>query len=271
MVTISLVGGALEFRAPYDQQMVAELKLRIPASDRRWDGTRKSWLVSPNQGHMLQEISKRYFGMQPALPAMPTAAASVQTRLLEVRYLGRTKPHGSEETAYAWVDNGWRAVFTKAALQEWFGVSSRPGESATLYQVLGLKQDAAPADIKGAWKRLVRQWHPDTCREPDAAGQFRAIKDAYDVLSNEGNRARYDAGLKLQALVGPMGDGVAVAGVLEWVPPLRCGWIMGEGTDKVSGFYVTRIVGWQDITRADGCTLVSSWPNGAEKPVEVWI
>jgi hypothetical protein len=277
-VSIEAVDGMLAFRTPYNPMLVDTLKMNVPATDRKWDKVGKVWLIDPAHGRRLQDLAEDFYGTRPALPVMNTGAATMTMRILEVRYLGRVKQRGGDdESAFAWVDRGWNAVFPKAPLQAWFGAESRPGEAATLYQMLGLKRNAAAPDIKAAWKRLARQWHPDTCREPDAASQFRAIKEAYEILGDSGKRARYDAGLALEAALRQQmtGDNSAeLANVLviqEWAPPLRCGYVLASGVAKLGRFVVGEILEWADITRNDGAVLVSSWPNGADKFTEEWI
>ena len=277
-VSIEAVDGMLAFRTPYNPMLVDTLKLNVPATDRKWDKVGKVWLIDPAHGRRLQDLAEDFYGTRPALPVMNTGALAVAMRILEVRYLGRVKQRGGDdESAFAWVDRGWNAVFPKAPLQAWFGAESRPGEAATLYSVLGLKREAAALDVKAAWKRLARQWHPDTCREPDAVGQFRAIKEAYDELSDAGKRARYDAGLALEASLRRQVDEygsatlVEALAVQEWAPPLRCGYVLANGVAKLGRFVVSEILDWKDITRDDGAVLVSSWPNGADMFTEAWI
>jgi curved DNA-binding protein CbpA len=61
------------------------------------------------------------------------------------------------------------------------------------YQVLGLGPDASGADIARAYRRLARGVHPDARPgDPAAAGQFRALTDAYGLLSDPGRRAAWD-------------------------------------------------------------------------------
>lgn len=277
-VSITVVDGMLAFRTPYNPMLVDTLKLAVPATDRKWDKIGKVWLVDPAHGRRLQDLAEDFYGTRPALPPMNTGAATVSIRILEVRYLGRVKQRGGDdESAFAWVDNGWNAVFPKAPLQAWFGSESRPGEAATLYSVLGLKREAAALDVKAAWKRLARQWHPDTCREPDAANQFRAIKEAYEILGDAGKRARYDAGLALEASLRRQmseygsAELATVLAMQEWAPPLRCGYVLANGVAKLGRFIVAEILDWQDITRDDGAVLVTSWPNGADMFTEAWI
>ena len=61
------------------------------------------------------------------------------------------------------------------------------------YEVLGLDREASDADIKGAYRKLALQYHPD--RNPgDAAAEesFKEASEAYEVLSDADKRARYD-------------------------------------------------------------------------------
>lgn len=60
------------------------------------------------------------------------------------------------------------------------------------YEILGVGKSASPQDIKKAFRRLARQNHPDVNRSPDAAEKFKEINEAYEVLSDENKRARYD-------------------------------------------------------------------------------
>lgn len=61
------------------------------------------------------------------------------------------------------------------------------------YQVLGVARDASADDIKKAYRRLARQYHPDVSKEPDAAARMSEINEANTVLSDPERRAAYDA------------------------------------------------------------------------------
>jgi len=60
------------------------------------------------------------------------------------------------------------------------------------YEVLGVGKDASDEDMKKAYRKLARQYHPDVNKAPDAEAKFKEVKEAYDVLSDEGKRETYD-------------------------------------------------------------------------------
>ncbi len=60
------------------------------------------------------------------------------------------------------------------------------------YDVLGVGRDANDDQIKSAFRRLARQYHPDVNKAPDAEEKFKEINEAYGVLSDADKRARYD-------------------------------------------------------------------------------
>lgn len=60
------------------------------------------------------------------------------------------------------------------------------------YETLGVPKGANGDEIKSAFRRLARQYHPDVSQEPDAEERFKEINEAYAVLSDEEKRAAYD-------------------------------------------------------------------------------
>ncbi|PPQ90407.1 hypothetical protein CVT25_014925 [Psilocybe cyanescens] len=60
------------------------------------------------------------------------------------------------------------------------------------YDVLGVKPDATPAEIKKTYFALARKYHPDTNKDKGARDKFVEIQDAYDILKDEKKRQSYD-------------------------------------------------------------------------------
>ena len=60
------------------------------------------------------------------------------------------------------------------------------------YALLGVSHDATTAQIKSAYRKLAKQYHPDVNDSPDAAEKFREITEAYDTLTDPDRRRRYD-------------------------------------------------------------------------------
>ena len=77
------------------------------------------------------------------------------------------------------------------------------------YEVLGVSKTASEDEIKKAYRKLAKQYHPDVNKAPDAEEKFKEINEAYEVLSDQSKRATYDqfghAGLDGSAGAGGFG------------------------------------------------------------------
>lgn len=60
------------------------------------------------------------------------------------------------------------------------------------YKTLGLQRSASPEDIKRAYRKLARKYHPDVSKEPDAEARFKEVAEAYSVLKDAEKRVAYD-------------------------------------------------------------------------------
>jgi len=60
------------------------------------------------------------------------------------------------------------------------------------YKILGLERSANADQIKTAYRRLARKYHPDVSKEPDAEARFKEMQEAYEVLRDPEKRAAYD-------------------------------------------------------------------------------
>lgn len=81
--------------------------------------------------------------------------------------------------------------------------AAAPATTDDYYSRLGIQRSASQQDIKAAFRQLALKVHPDVSDHPEAEQQFRAIAEAYDVLSDAESRQLYDAhgpeGLKSQS------------------------------------------------------------------------
>ena len=90
-----------------------------------------------------------------------------------------------------------------------------PTATKDFYKVLGVAENASAAEIKKAYRKLAKQYHPDANPNDNAAAErFKEISEAYSVLSDEPKRKQYDEMRKYGAFGGMTGAraGVDVGG-----------------------------------------------------------
>lgn len=267
--SLTLSGNNLVVKTPYDAGFVQALKALVPATQRKFDPGAKAWLVDPGQGQTVSSLIGQYFGEMCLIPSQIQTKPQIRTDILDVRYIGACKDRGSERSAFGFMGGEWSVIFPEDVLRSWFlDTTTNHTGVTTLYSLLGISKQADQDQIKSGYRRMARQWHPDVCKEPDAAEKFQKINNAYEILRDQNKRARYDAGLVFEATLSRSFD-PAVSNDL-YRAPLRCGLILATGHDVLGRFVVEKILSWDDIVNPAGQTLISSWPMGATRPLEVW-
>jgi len=275
LASVRIENNAYVVQFPYDPMAVNALKMAIPSTARSWDNARKCWIISGDY----KKQAENSLGM--SFPDIQKQPAVRVVKLLTVHYLGQCKERApGDVSAMGLLNTGaWGAIFPVDVLTAWF---ENPGEVAvpagvlTLYGVLATKNNATDDEIKSAYRRVAKQWHPDINHDPQASEMFLRIKNAYDILSDRKKRSRYDAGLALEATIDKnfdKGSSFRLDSVQDTIyrSPLTCGHILAEGTDSLGRFVVSKILGWEDITRADGKTLVTHWAMGDKNHTESWV
>lgn len=271
-VSLSPVAGGLALYSPYNAGFVMSFKALVPPSGRKWDATTKRWIIATQYGQAVADLCAQFYGVVVQAPTV-AAVPALESRLLRIHYIGACKDRGNGEvSAFALVDGQWSVIFPEAALREWFMDAAAPGSVSTLFSVLAIPPAATPEEIKRAYRAAAKRWHPDVNKDPDAPEQFKRVQAAYEALSDPIKRKKYLAGLAFEAAAKqPTPHWSAQPSVSNYRPPLRCGWLMADGYESLGRFAVRKILQWADITNAEGQTLVTSWPAGADQPVEAWI
>lgn len=267
MIHIQASGYVCAIRYPYNPVFTDAIKA-LPAWTRGWNRDKQQWeiapLVAPRIIDQLSALSGQSLAAPPADAYHPPVSVTV-----EALYVGRIKGDGDFAAANVMtLSRQWRAVLWGPAVYRWFGVQPASATPASLYDLIGVSPTASAAELANAIKRQLRQWHPDVCREPDAAERTRRILEARAILLAPAQRARYDAGLEAARLAAgraaSRSDG-------EYRPPLRSGRITGQGYKIVDRWVVADIRHWDDLTDDQGRVAVVSWPHGADEPVVLWV
>jgi len=263
--------GSLALFSSYDAGLVAALKASVPSHARQWNPDDKSWRIAPQYGATVAALVQQHLGVviQSPLPP-PRPQTDAVARVVRLEYLGAAKDRGgSEAMSYGYCDGSWSLVFPLSVLKDWFepGVAALPGEAQSLYGILGVALNATQAEIKQAYRRAAKQWHPDICKEEGAAAQFRLIGDAYEVLVDPFSRRKYD-GARVLAASAPPAETYTPA---VWWPPLRCGLLLIDMITVLGRMLVQHIGRWDDIVDQQGRTLVTYWPRGAEQFAKRWV
>ena len=272
--SLEVDGEALVVHTPYDAGLVASIK-GLPPAERKYDAARKVWRVSPKHAPSIAQWIETYLGETVSIPEIKDHYQTKISQKLVVRYVGACKARADGSSyAYGLIGmNGkdWGVIFPEQVLRDFFGGSvAMPGGQENYFGLLGINKGASADEVKSGFRRMAKIWHPDVCKEESAADVFRRVKLAYDILSDADTRARYEAGLALEALAG-----TSEPSVLErsygYRAPLRTGIIHVEGIKKLGVIEASKILSWEDIIDRQGRVLIVSWAKDAIEPVEEWL
>lgn len=272
---IPMADGSYGLESSYDAGFVAALKASLPYGARRWDAVQKLWRVAPGYEKTLGQLTTQYLGVSLDVQRDMFSSQKPKStiRLVKVEYIGAAKDRGGDEpTATGYADGEWGIVFPLSVLRKWFEFDDTvtPDAAPTLYSVLGVKRDANTVEVKKAYRKAALTWHPDHNDAPEATQQFIRIKEAYDILSENTMRRKYDAGLALELSAQNNGNASAHSTMI-WRSPLRCGLVLLEGLPTLGRFEASKILEWRDITNARGQTMVTYWPKGGKEFEVNWL
>ncbi|MEA4811186.1 MAG: DnaJ domain-containing protein [Anaerolineaceae bacterium] len=269
--TLRLSGTALVVDTPYSLELVASIK-SLPVTERAYDPQYKVWKVAPKHASVIAQWIEGFIGDRVTIPPLPILGETETEKALVVRYVGGCKARADgSSNAFGLVGTEWSVIFPEQVLRNYFGGSvARPRDKQSYFGILGLSQACTGEDVSRTFRRLAFQWHPDRCREFDAAEVFMKIKNAYDVLKDNEKRARYEAGLAFEAKLGTslLRDAADCETPYGYRAPLRSGKIRMLGIEKLSRFEASKILAWDDVIDSQGRTLITSWPQGVKEPVE---
>ncbi|KAL8166292.1 hypothetical protein V2J09_007791 [Rumex salicifolius] len=132
---------------------------------------------------------------------------------LDVKGSGSTKIRSLQSLGSSiFSQDSLHALFNKTSQRPLYRRGSRfvVRADADYYSVLGVSKNASKSEIKSAYRKLARSYHPDVNKEPGAEQKFKDISHAYEVLSDDEKRSIYDrygeAGLKGAGAGAGMGD-----------------------------------------------------------------
>lgn len=126
------------------------------------------------------------------------------------------------------------------------------------YAVLGVARDASADEIKSAYRKLARQYHPDVNKDPGAEDKFKEIGEAYSILSDENRKAQFDRYGRVDDQGGGQGAGEYFSGGFDDLFET----FFGGGGRRNS-----RVRDGDDL-RAEVQITLTDVLNGAEKPVK---
>jgi len=262
-VRVLAESGGYKVLTPFNRNFVDALKIEIPTTGRKWEPTSKCWYVSETHGAKLKELIDSHYGVDVQMPVILGAKNASFETTFQADYVANCKGDSPElAAASVHCNGGWNARIPEKVLRVWFkqaAASEAANAPQTLYAVLGCDEKSSDLEIKKAFKRAARQWHPDLCKEPEARDMFERIKAASEVLLDVIRRAKYNAGLAFEKMARSPKSRHHVSRYASFTPILRCGKLTVKGRVDLGMLIVEEILKWDDIENEIGQTMVSFW------------
>ncbi|KAJ7550714.1 hypothetical protein O6H91_07G113900 [Diphasiastrum complanatum] len=162
--------------------------------ENKWDVSSSYISETVSQAPFTKKIPKSsLYGKNIEMARHPKSRQSVQAeRRSNYKVIHKGERPWHTGTAFSFPGNG---VFGASYRKAGEGARRRVvvmAMAADYYSVLGLSRSASKQEIKSAYRRLARQYHPDVNKEPGAEEKFKEISTAYEVLSDDEKRPIYD-------------------------------------------------------------------------------
>lgn len=274
-IVIEHKDGGIAIQSPYNADFVAALKSLVPYASRTW--AKPCWIVSTEYANTLQQLVRDYYGVIIVITESIPGTSLIETKVFSAQYVGTCKdrPFTSGPAALALVDASWSLVLPESVLRAFFERNGG-GEKESYYDILCIDQNASANDIKAAYRRMARQWHPDVCKESGAEAIFKNINEANAILSDQIRRKKYNAALKYEGDYRRDDRTTKINNnhmyhQYGYRSPLRCGMIVCEGQYRIGKFIASAILAWSDITDDQGRTMISSWSKDGESVIIEWV
>lgn len=282
-ITIREHDGFYLLNFEYDERIVALFKQHIIPTHRSFrKDLGNGWLIHPDSIDLACQQFEAVYGGRIRRPGpISQTPREPEIKLFSMEYIGACHDRGQGRftACGATAPDSWPVEFPEEVLKKFFSgsVDLNPIDQQTAYGILLLTEACDFQAIKSAYRRMARQWHPDVCKEPDAADRFRAIQEAYETLSDPMARRKYDAGLyferKAKGEKSPehsSRDFNQYGQARGYRSPLTSGLVTVKGVQGLARFVVSEILTWVDLQNNKGQIAVSSWSPGAQTYQIVW-
>ena len=266
---------SIEVNTPYNTKFIEALKTTVPPGKRVW--SKPNWIVSKEFEYTIIGYIIMFYGCEPQIIDRQNGVEERISRTIKLEYLGRCKTKDDKPSAAsAWADGSWSVLILESALRGYFEKEQSNDSEQTYYNVLGVSQESTADEIKKAFRRVSRQWHPDVCREQGAQEMFIKINEANNVLSDEIKRKKYNFMLRVMTDITPARSIQRVHNdrtnnLYGYRSPLLCGYLDVEGTKTFGRLVVDKINTWNEITNNQGRAMIVSWQMGDKQFTTLWV